>query len=311
MASGGEARPGFADRASLFALAGRVVSIRESKTVHRSGGTMVSAAEVGAPRSATGRAALEVDDVSVHYGGFQAVSGVSFAIPVGEIHGLIGPNGAGKTTLFNAICGNVRPSAGRVIVNGEPISLGRPRAAWKAGIGRTFQKIEMFWVLTVREHMDLARRIAVRRGLQPPKTEELVQLLGLQGLEERTAASLPLGTMRLTELARAIATGASLILMDEPCSGLDQSETTVLGGALRQIQKELDLTLLIVEHDTEFILSIAKNIVVLDSGKVIASGSPGEIQRSEVVRHAYLGGTVEELAVEAEIASTAETEVRG
>jgi branched-chain amino acid transport system ATP-binding protein len=246
--------------------------------------------------------ALAVHDVSVDYGGFRAVSSVSLAVPAGEIHGLIGPNGAGKTTCFNAICGYVRPSTGRVFVNGQPVALGKPRSAWRVGIGRTFQKTELFWTLTVREHMDLARRRAVRRGLTPPSTDDLAGLLGIGSLQERTVADLPLGTTRLIELARAIATGAKLLLMDEPCSGLDQTETTRLEAILGTIQKDLDLSMLIVEHDTEFILSIAKNIFVLDSGRVIASGTPAAIRQNEEVRRAYLGGTAEQIAAEAEAA---------
>jgi branched-chain amino acid transport system ATP-binding protein len=247
--------------------------------------------------------ALAVEDLSVRYGGFPAVRNVSLAVPHGEVHGLIGPNGAGKTSCFNAICGYTRPSGGRVYVNGKPIPLGAPRAAWRAGIARTFQKTEMFWTLTVREHMDLARRRAVRRGLTPPTTGDLIELLGIGGLEERIGADLPLGTTRLVELGRALATGAKLILLDEPCSGLDQAETKRIEATLRSIQRDLELSMLIVEHDMEFILSIAQNIFVLDSGQIIASGTPAEIRRSETVQRAYLGGTPEQIEAEAEAAS--------
>jgi ABC-type branched-subunit amino acid transport system ATPase component len=252
--------------------------------------------EVGVP-------ALAVEGLSVAYGGFRAVNEVSFAVPAGEIHGLIGPNGAGKTTCFNAICGYLRPTGGRVYVNGTPLAVGNPRAAWRVGIARTFQKTEMFWTLTVREHMDIARRRAAKRGLTPPPTADLVRLLGIGGQEERIVANLSLGTTRLVELGRALATGAKLILLDEPCSGLDQAETARIEAALRTIQEDLELSMLIVEHDMEFILSIAKNIFVLDSGQLIASGTPPAIRRSEVVQRAYLGGTPEQIAAEAEAAA--------
>jgi len=247
--------------------------------------------------------ALAVDDLSVDYGGFHALSNVSMAVPHAEIHGLIGPNGAGKTTCFNAICGYLRPSTGRVHVDGKQLPPGNPRAAWRLGIARTFQKTEMFWTLTVREHMDLARRRALRRGLTPPATDDLAEILGIGGEQERIVANLSLGTTRLVELGRALATGASLILLDEPCSGLDQTETSRIEATLRAIQQDLQLSMLIVEHDMEFILSIARNVFVLDSGHMIASGTPAEIRRSEVVQRAYLGGTPEQIAAEAESAA--------
>jgi branched-chain amino acid transport system ATP-binding protein len=239
------------------------------------------------------RAALKVEELTVHYGGFLAVDRVSLEVPRGEIHGLIGPNGAGKTSCFNAICGYVRPSHGHVHVHGKRVAPGKPIGAWKAGIARTFQKTELFWTLTVREHMELARRHAVRRGLDPLGSDDLAKLLGLDQLQGEIVASLPIGTSRLVELARAVSTGANLILMDEPCSGLDQSETAQLELVLRSIQSDLGLSLLIVEHDMEFILSIATNVVVMDSGRVIASGSPSAIRQSPEVRRAYLGSTAD------------------
>jgi ABC-type branched-subunit amino acid transport system ATPase component len=237
----------------------------------------------------TDPSALVVKGLSVRYGGFVAVDSVSFELPRGDVHALIGPNGAGKTSCFNAICGNIRPWRGTVAVHGRAVAPGKPLAAWKAGIARTFQKAELFWTLTVREHMDLARRLALRRGLSPPGTEELGELLGLEHLQEQTVANLPLGTSRLVEFARAVATGANLILMDEPCSGLDQRETEQLKASLRRIQRDLGLSLLIVEHDMQFILSMASSVIVMDSGSVIATGTPNAIRQSAEVRRAYLG----------------------
>jgi branched-chain amino acid transport system ATP-binding protein len=233
--------------------------------------------------------ALAVSDMSVEYGGFRAVNAVSLSVPEGQIHGLIGPNGAGKTSLFNAICGYVRPRTGRVTVHGHPLKAGSPHAAWKAGLGRTFQKAELFWTLTVRDHMDLAGRRAKRRNLAPPTTEHLLDLLGLTAIADHTVANLPLGTMRLVELGRALATGSSLLLMDEPCSGLDRSETVEFERVLRSVHEAMKLTFLIVEHDMEFVLSIAGHIVVLDAGRVIASGGPAQITRDPAVHEAYLG----------------------
>lgn len=240
----------------------------------------------------TEAAALVVEELRVRYGGFVAVDDLSLDVPRGDIRGLIGPNGAGKTTSFNALCGYVAPTSGRVFVHGQRVRPKSPLAAWKAGIARTFQRTEVFWTLTTREHIDLAARHAVRAGLHPLPTEELVRLLHLEPAENTIAANLPLGTLRLVELARAIATGANLILMDEPCSGLDRRETNELEGFLRNIQAHLGLSLLIVEHDIEFILSIASTVFVLDGGRLIAAGAPGAIRRDPVVRKAYLGGEI-------------------
>lgn len=244
---------------------------------------------MGPETGASPPAALTVVDMTVEYGGFRAVNGVSLLVPPGEIHGLIGPNGAGKTSLFNAICGYVRPKTGQVTVHDKRIRTGSPYAAWKAGIGRTFQKAELFWTLTVRDHIHLARRRAVRRGLNPPTEEELLGLLGLATIADHTVATLPLGTMRLVELSRALATGSRLLLMDEPCSGLDRSETVEFEQVLRSVHETMDLTFLIVEHDMEFVLSIAGHVVVLDAGRVIAEGSSAQITKDPAVHEAYLG----------------------
>ena len=233
--------------------------------------------------------ALLVRGLSVRYGGFQAVEGLDLTVPTGAVVGLIGPNGAGKTSCFNAICGHVSANAGTVTVDGKNLDLKSPRTAWLAGIGRTFQRVELFWTLSVREHLELAIRHAEKLGRTPPPIEELISVVGLVGLEETLAANLPLGTCRLLELARALATGARLLLLDEPCSGLDRQETSELEAALRSIKSKIELSLLIVEHDTEFIFSIADVIFVLDNGRLIAHGTPGQIRSSDVVRAAYLG----------------------
>jgi len=237
----------------------------------------------------TPSSALSVKDLTVRYGGFVAVSNVSFDVPQGAVVGLIGPNGAGKTTCFNAIGGYLRPFAGTVDVHGVRLHKSNPRAAWKAGIARTFQRLELFWTLTVSDHVELARRLAIKEKRNPPEAAEILKILGLVGMEDRIVATLSLGTNRLVELARAIATGATLILMDEPCSGLDSAETATLKTALAQMRAELSLSLLIVEHDMDFILSIADTILVLNYGVMIAKGTPAEVRASEEVRRAYLG----------------------
>jgi len=236
-----------------------------------------------------GAPALAVEALTVRYKGFTAVDNVDLVIRTGEILGLIGPNGAGKTSFFNAICGYVRPAGGAVRVHGRRVPFNNPHAAWAAGIGRTFQRLELFWTLEVVDHLELARRHALKRGLTPPTVEQALELLGLEAVRGRLVAELPQGTCRLVELARAICTGAGVVLLDEPCSGLDRRETDQLEQALRVIHQTLGLTLLIVEHDMEFILSIAQRVVVMNHGQVIAEGNPAEIRSSSEVRLAYLG----------------------
>jgi ABC-type branched-subunit amino acid transport system ATPase component len=241
--------------------------------------------------------ALAVEGLTVQYSGFLAVSEVDLEVPRGDIRGLIGPNGAGKTSCFNGICGYVRPSGGTIRVDGRQVRLNNPYAAWKAGIGRTFQRVELFWSLQVRDHFELAHRRALKRGIDSPTWEDLSEFLNLADLETEMVANLPIGTCRLVELGRAISTGANLILLDEPCSGLDRQETDQLEAALRRIQEELGLSLLIVEHDMDFILSIARRVYVMNYGQVIAEGSPAEIRKSPEVHEAYLGGTPDEIEV--------------
>lgn len=267
----------------------RVTGTRVEVAPFTKGTGMTASSVLTNAHADAGPSALEIKGLSVAYGGFRAVRDVDLSVPRGQVQGLIGPNGAGKTSCFNAICGYVRASAGSIRVHGQPVRIGNPSAAWKSGIGRTFQRVELFWALEVRDHLELARRRALRRGRSPLPVDELISLLGLADVEHVLAANLPLGTCRQLELARAICTGANLILMDEPCSGLDRHETAQLEVALRTAQEQLSLSLLIVEHDMEFILSVAQNLDVMDQGSIIARGTPAEIRANTQVRAAYLG----------------------
>jgi branched-chain amino acid transport system ATP-binding protein len=243
-------------------------------------------------RPLTGTAALAVEGLTVHYGGFLALDDVSLTVPSGALTALIGPNGAGKTTCFNAICGFVRPSAGRVSIEGRPVRLGDPHAVWRQGVARTFQRLELFWTLSVRENLELAWRRARRAGRHPASVDDLLELCGLSGLAPRLASTLPFGTCRIVELARALATGSRILLLDEASSGLDRDETAAFADLVRRVYDELGLSILLVEHDMEFVMSLAEQIFVLDFGRLIAQGSPAEVQASELVRRVYLGGEV-------------------
>jgi ABC-type branched-subunit amino acid transport system ATPase component len=233
--------------------------------------------------------ALDVTNLTVRYGGFEAVNGLNLEVPARGIRGLIGPNGAGKTSSFNAICGEVAASGGQIRIHGRRMTRVSPYRAWRAGVGRTFQRVELFWTLTVRDHLELAQRRAAKLGRDSPSPDQLLTLLGLDDVAGAVVATLPLGTCRLVEFGRAIATGADLILLDEPCSGLDGPETSHLKSAIQLLQSELGLSLLIVEHDIEFILSIAERISVLSNGRLIAEGVPEDVRKSAAVRTAYLG----------------------
>lgn len=247
---------------------------------------------------------LQVENLSKRFGGVEAVAGVSFHVRRGEIYSLIGPNGAGKTTTFNAICGVVTPSSGRVRLDGKDISkIGTHKRA-RHGIGRTFQRLEVFSSLTVRENIQVGleiRRSWSRRSgslpqfladgadLTPDQEVDLIlERLELGDLADRPVSSLPTGHARLVELGRALAARPSILLLDEPASGLDDSETEVFGDLLEALASN-GLGILLVEHDVALVMRVCKQLAVLDFGQVIATGPPDEIKSNESVLAAYLG----------------------
>jgi len=248
---------------------------------------------------------LEAQGVTVRYGGLVALDAVDVTVRAGTIAGLVGPNGAGKTTLFGALSGLVRPRAGRVMLGGVDITRTSPQRRARLGLARTFQRLELFTELTVREHLIVAHRTRQRRdrrlladlvglGARPGAGEaeavdRILALLDLDALADRPVALLPLGIGRLVEVARALATRPQVVLLDEPTSGLDRSETEQLAGALRRARAEDGTTLVVVEHDVELVLGLADHITVLDFGKVLAAGMPSEIRASTAVQAAYLG----------------------
>jgi branched-chain amino acid transport system ATP-binding protein len=253
-----------------------------------------------------GHALLEAHDVTVRFGGLVALDALTLEVPEQTIVGLIGPNGAGKTTCFGVLSGLLRPRDGRVLMDGSDVTRSSPQRRAKRGLARTFQRLELFPELTVREHLAVAyrsgRRNAVLRfvmdatgaGTRPYPGEtvavdEILALLGLTRLASVPAATLPLGTGRLVEIARALATEPRVLLLDEPSSGLDATETATLGRALRRLRDERGLSLVLVEHNVELVLGLADRVTVLDFGKVIAAGSAADIRASEAVQSAYLG----------------------
>lgn len=246
-------------------------------------------------------ALLDVSQVSVRFGGLQALDEVSVDVAAGHVTGLIGPNGAGKTTLFNVITGLQAPTTGRVLVDGEDITLAKPHQRARKGIGRTFQRLETFGTLSARDNILVAAEM--RRGWSREKfnantlTDEVIEQVGLEGVAGERVDSLPTGTARLVEVARALATKPRVLLLDEPSSGLNESETSSLGTLLRELAGE-GIAVLLVEHDMSFVMGTCEQIHVLDFGRIIAVGSPSEVQASPDVRAAYLGGEQEQVAAD-------------
>ncbi len=251
-------------------------------------------------------AVIEARNVTVRFGGLVALSDVSLRVPPASIVGLVGPNGAGKTTLFGVLSGLLRPQEGDVFLAGQRVTRSAPSKRARLGLARTFQQLELFMGLTVREHVVLGYRVRNQRrrlwsdlvtaGSLHPRTadeqervDHLIDLLDLGSVADAPASVLPLGTARRVEVARALATGPSIVLLDEPSSGLDGHETAQLGGALRTVVEQEQISLLLVEHDVAMVLGLSSEVAVLDFGVRIAYGTPDEIRNDPAVRAAYLG----------------------
>jgi branched-chain amino acid transport system ATP-binding protein len=241
---------------------------------------------------------LEVSGVSVRFGGLVAIESVSLSVRRGQIMGLIGPNGAGKTTLFNVIAGIQAPTSGIVRIGGRDISRLPPYKRARIGIGRTFQRLEVFGTLTVRENVLVAAEARRRwdRSVKPvPVTEELLVRLHLDTLAETTVDSLPVGTQRLVELARALACAPRLLLLDEVASGLSTYEAETMAALLRELAAD-GLSVLLVEHDMPFIMGLSERVSMLDHGVIVVTGTPAEVQANPDVQAAYLGSPKEAVA---------------
>ena len=249
---------------------------------------------------------LDAEHVSKRFSGITALDDVSINVAPGEPVGLIGPNGAGKTTFFNCLLGILRCDGGRVMFDGREITRVPVYRRARMGFGRTFQRIELFSGMSVREHMLVAERARLGTGrlwkdvlnLAGPTPEErarvnhVLELLGLLDVADRPIESLSLGRGRLVELGRALMTEPKLLLLDEPSSGLDQSETMELVETLKTVQREQGTAILLVEHDVEMVQAFASRLYVLDFGVLIASGPTTDVMSEEAVRRAYLGELV-------------------
>ena len=254
---------------------------------------------------ATDPALLTVSDLALHFGGVKAVDGVSFSVKHGEIFAIIGPNGAGKTTIFNMVSRIYAPTRGTIELEGEELSLLPSHSLPSLGVARTFQNIELFAGTTVLSNILLGCQVHRRTGLISEllftpgalrqeiafrgRAEQIISFLDLGPYRHVEVASLPYGTRKTVELARALAIGPKLLLLDEPSSGLNAEETHHVSQLILGIRERFKTAVVMVEHDMNLVNNISDRVLALVAGRVLAEGTPEEIRNNDAVKSAYLG----------------------
>ncbi len=249
-----------------------------------------------------------VANLSISFGGIKALQNIDFSMEKGEIFSLIGPNGAGKTTLFNCISGLYHPDKGRIRFKGNRVENRKPDQVAKMGIARTFQNIELFSHMNTMENIMLGRHIHMETGLfkgmfmwgknssagkeeirHREKVEEIINFLELENVRSTFAGALPYGTQKLIELGRALALEPQLLLLDEPCAGMNAEEKQDMIFWIKDIQDDLGITILLIEHDMKMVMDISDRVLAINFGKTIAFGTPDEVQNNPDVLKAYIG----------------------